>query len=68
MHVFHENSYKFLMEVNSHLAKTMNKLTDDLLIESYHKAKKLKLSTDFIRLIESEIHRRSLSHRVRLSS
>lgn len=39
----------------------MQKLTDDLLIESYHKAKQLKLSKEFICLIESEIHRRSLS-------
>ncbi|WP_107982339.1 sporulation histidine kinase inhibitor Sda, partial [Heyndrickxia sporothermodurans] len=32
------------------------------------KAKELKLSQDFIRLLESEIHRRSLSNRMKLSS
>ncbi|MGN1400322.1 MAG: sporulation histidine kinase inhibitor Sda [Bacillus sp. (in: firmicutes)] len=39
----------------------MNRLSDDLLIESYHKAKQLNLSKDFIHLIESELHRRSLT-------
>ncbi|WP_449538385.1 sporulation histidine kinase inhibitor Sda [Ferdinandcohnia sp. Marseille-Q9671] len=43
----------------------MKKLSDDLLIESYFKAKKLKLSPDFIHLIETEILRRSLGHRIR---
>lgn len=38
----------------------MKKLSDELLIESYIKAKKLKLNSDFIALIESELHRRSL--------
>ncbi|GIN55857.1 sporulation histidine kinase inhibitor Sda [Lederbergia ruris] len=38
----------------------MNKLSDELLIESYYKAKELKLSYDFIQLIEMELHRRSL--------
>ncbi|MCJ7841802.1 sporulation histidine kinase inhibitor Sda [Lederbergia sp. NSJ-179] len=38
----------------------MNKLSDELLIESYFKAKELKLSYDFIQLIEVELHRRSL--------
>ncbi|MDQ0218225.1 sporulation histidine kinase inhibitor Sda [Peribacillus cavernae] len=42
----------------------MNKLSDDLLIESYFKARKLNLSVDFIRLIETEIHRRSLTHKI----
>lgn len=42
----------------------MNKLSDDLLIESHSKACKLKLSVDFIRLIETEIHRRSLTHKI----
>ncbi|KYD10950.1 sporulation histidine kinase inhibitor Sda [Heyndrickxia sporothermodurans] len=46
----------------------MRKLSDELLIESYFKAKELKLSQDFIRLLESEIHRRSLSNRMKLSS
>lgn len=43
----------------------MNKLSDDLLIESYYKACKLKLNIEFIRLIETEIHRRSLTHKIR---
>ncbi|GAA1370733.1 hypothetical protein GCM10009597_08340 [Peribacillus frigoritolerans] len=43
----------------------MQKLSDDLLLESYFKAQNLKLSTDFIRLIETEIHRRSLTHKIR---
>ncbi|WP_027724646.1 sporulation histidine kinase inhibitor Sda [Tuberibacillus calidus] len=38
----------------------MDKLSDELLIESYYKAKELQLSTDFINLIEQEIRRRSL--------
>lgn len=56
------------MEVNSLRAKEMNKLSDDLLLESYYKAKKLNLSKDFIRLIEVEIHRRSLSYKIRVPS
>ncbi|MFT4412715.1 sporulation histidine kinase inhibitor Sda [Fredinandcohnia humi] len=43
----------------------MKKLSDELLIESYFKAKKLKLSPDFIHLIEAEIQRRSLGHKIR---
>jgi developmental checkpoint coupling sporulation initiation to replication initiation len=46
----------------------MRKLSDELLIESYFKAQELKLSPDFILLIESEIHRRSLFNKVRRSS
>ncbi|GIN85406.1 sporulation inhibitor sda [Heyndrickxia sporothermodurans] len=46
----------------------MRKLSDELLIESYYKAKELKLSQDFIRLIETEIHRRSLTNRIKISS
>lgn len=46
----------------------MRKLSDDLLIESYFKAKELNLSKDFILLIETEIHRRSLAHRIKVSS
>lgn len=52
------------MEVNS----DMFKLSDELLIESYHKAIELNLSPDFIRLIEAEIHRRSLNSRTKVSS
>jgi developmental checkpoint coupling sporulation initiation to replication initiation len=53
-----------MMEVIS----DMYKLSDELLIESYHKALKLDLSQDFIRLIEAEIHRRSLSTKNKVTS
>jgi developmental checkpoint coupling sporulation initiation to replication initiation len=46
----------------------MYKLSDELLIESYHKAIELDLSPDFIRLIEAEIHRRSLSIKIQVTS
>ncbi|MGM9928595.1 MAG: sporulation histidine kinase inhibitor Sda [Bacillus sp. (in: firmicutes)] len=46
----------------------MNNLSDQLLLESYFKAKKFQLSSDFIQLIESEIHQRSLSHLIKVSS
>ncbi|HLR80594.1 MAG TPA: sporulation histidine kinase inhibitor Sda [Bacillota bacterium] len=46
----------------------MEHLPDDLLIESYHKATELKLSPDFITLIEREILRRNLSHKLEYSS
>ena len=39
----------------------MKKLSDELLIESYYKAKRLNLSPEFISLIEMELHRRSLA-------
>ncbi|MFT8318316.1 MAG: sporulation histidine kinase inhibitor Sda [Sporolactobacillus sp.] len=38
----------------------MENLSDDLLIESYHKAKQYQLSEDFIDLIEKELERRKL--------
>lgn len=41
----------------------MKKLSDELLMESYYKAKELNLNPDFIRLMETEIYRRSLSRR-----
>ncbi|MFL8937874.1 developmental checkpoint coupling sporulation initiation to replication initiation [[Bacillus] enclensis] len=46
----------------------MRKLSDELLLDSYYKARQLKLSSEFIRLIEMEIHRRSLSHRIKATS
>ncbi|NMD70624.1 sporulation histidine kinase inhibitor Sda [Bacillus sp. DNRA2] len=46
----------------------MRKLSDHLLLESYHKAKELKLNPDFIRLIEMELKRRSLIHNIKVSS
>jgi developmental checkpoint coupling sporulation initiation to replication initiation len=45
----------------------MSKLSDELLIESYYKAIDLKLSLDFISLIESEIERRSLPNLIKVS-
>nr|WP_295969552.1 sporulation histidine kinase inhibitor Sda [uncultured Bacillus sp.] len=38
----------------------MRKLSDELLIETYFKAKELSLSPDFIGLLEKELHRRSI--------
>jgi len=46
----------------------MRKLSDELLIESYYKARELNLSADFIHLIEDEIHRRSLYNELKKSS
>ncbi|ALF11593.1 sporulation histidine kinase inhibitor Sda [Parageobacillus thermoglucosidasius] len=46
----------------------MKYLSDELLIESYYKAKELKLSPEFIELIEREIRRRALGHKIKLSS
>ncbi|WP_404443861.1 sporulation histidine kinase inhibitor Sda [Sutcliffiella horikoshii] len=46
----------------------MRKLSDELLLESYHKATELKLSTDFILLIELEIKRRSLNYKIKATS
>lgn len=37
----------------------MDKLSTELLMESYVKAKRLKLCPDFILLLENEIHRRT---------
>lgn len=46
----------------------MKCLPDDLLIESYYKAKELQLSKEFIQLIEREIFRRRLDHKIKQSS
>ncbi|WP_318508301.1 sporulation histidine kinase inhibitor Sda [Bacillus sp. T3] len=46
----------------------MKKLSDNLLMESYHKAVELKLNPDFIRLIENELKRRALYHNIKVSS
>lgn len=42
----------------------MKDLSNELLIESFHKAKKLNLSPDFLSLIEDEIHRRRLQNKL----
>jgi developmental checkpoint coupling sporulation initiation to replication initiation len=44
----------------------MKKLSDELLIGSYFKACELNLSPDFIHLVEMEIHRRSLTHKIKV--
>ncbi|WP_102026954.1 sporulation histidine kinase inhibitor Sda [Salirhabdus sp. Marseille-P4669] len=46
----------------------MKHLSDELLIESYHKACELNLSADFIQLIKDEIIKRSLLHKIKHSS
>ncbi len=59
-----ENKYarKFSREVQIPISVySMENLSDELLIESYHKARELKLSHDFILLIKQEIDRRHLS-------
>ncbi|GGJ83650.1 hypothetical protein GCM10007063_02670 [Lentibacillus kapialis] len=44
----------------------MEYLSDELLLESYYKANELNLSPDFIYLIEKEIYKRNLMHKVKL--
>jgi len=39
----------------------MSKMSSELLIESYLKAKELNLCPEFIFLLETEIHKRSLT-------
>ncbi|GGA68951.1 sporulation histidine kinase inhibitor Sda [Ornithinibacillus halotolerans] len=46
----------------------MEHLSDELLLESYHKANELKLSPDFVALIKDEIFRRGLSHKIKYTS
>ncbi|MBU9722537.1 MULTISPECIES: sporulation histidine kinase inhibitor Sda [Bacillaceae] len=38
----------------------MRYLSDELLLETYFKAKELKLSDDFIKLVQQELDRRSI--------
>jgi developmental checkpoint coupling sporulation initiation to replication initiation len=49
-------------------ASGLRKLSDELLLESYYKARELKLSPEFIQLIELEIQRRSLFRKMKISS
>ncbi|OCA92482.1 MULTISPECIES: sporulation histidine kinase inhibitor Sda [Bacillaceae] len=42
----------------------MNRISDDLLLEAYTKARKLDLSRDFILLIEDELKKRALYYQV----
>ncbi|GAA0601942.1 sporulation histidine kinase inhibitor Sda [Virgibacillus siamensis] len=43
----------------------MEHLSDELLLESYHKANELNLSPDFVYLIKQEINNRSLAHKIK---
>ncbi|WP_106497078.1 sporulation histidine kinase inhibitor Sda [Lentibacillus sp. Marseille-P4043] len=45
----------------------MEHLSNELLLESYRKANELNLSPDFLYLIEQEINRRSLTHKIKCS-
>nr|WP_034670179.1 sporulation histidine kinase inhibitor Sda [Ectobacillus panaciterrae] len=49
-------------------AEIMEKLSDELLTESYYKAKELKLNPEFILLIKQEIIRRSLEDKLQQSA
>jgi len=42
----------------------MEHLSDELLLESYHKANELNLSPDFLSLIKDEIQRRCLTNKI----
>ncbi len=58
-----------IKEVNLPIpAETMYNLSDELLIETYHKAVELELGQDFIDLIVAELSRRSLADDIRLTS
>ena len=46
----------------------MSKLTDEVLIESYFKAKDLNLNPDFMLLLEKEIRRRFLNDKLNKSA
>lgn len=46
----------------------MEHLSNDLLLESYHKANELNLSPDFILLIKKEIQRRCLTHKLKYAT
>lgn len=47
---------------------SISKLSDELLVESYVKAIELNLSFDFIRLLQDELNRRSLTLKLKKSS
>lgn len=46
----------------------MKKMPDNLLIETYYKAKELNLCLDFVLLLENEIRRRFPANTLKLSS
>ncbi|WLR44286.1 sporulation histidine kinase inhibitor Sda [Bacillus carboniphilus] len=46
----------------------MKKLSDELLLESYYKAREMQLNEEFIDLILTEIERRSLIDLTKISS
>ncbi|WP_085524494.1 sporulation histidine kinase inhibitor Sda [Tuberibacillus sp. Marseille-P3662] len=39
----------------------LNRLSDELLMDSFYQAKQLELDDDFIELLQNELKRRSLS-------
>lgn len=43
----------------------MERLSDELLLESYFKANELNLSPDFVSIIEEEIRRRNLVDKIK---
>jgi developmental checkpoint coupling sporulation initiation to replication initiation len=45
----------------------MRLLSDELLIESYMKARELNLNKEFISLIEAELHRRQIKNELKIS-
>lgn len=47
---------------------SMQKLSDELLVQSYFKATELKLNHEFIELIKLELKRRSLGHVLKVYS
>lgn len=48
--------------------RAMRYLSDALLLETYEKARELKLSEDFINLIQQEIERRSIKDKRTMTS
>ena len=43
----------------------MEHLSDELLLESFHKADELNLSPDFLTLFKDEIQKRRLTHKIK---
>jgi len=50
------------------MTNSMALLSDELLIESYYKAKELQLSDDFIQLIQNEMKRRSIYNKIHVAA
>ena len=54
--------------LKTEVIREMIRLSDDLLIESYFKAKELQLNPYFIHLLETEIRKRSLVSKIQQTS